>query len=1268
MSDPSVSLDGPIRILGKSTVTMLTGPVETARNLTKGENMPLSVNHYLKNMGKLTNQWTSLNYKERDRQRIYLKDIDCPQVWHDKLKDQIPPAVFYLNDSTGEPGGPGALAEPNNTASGSRKGRGIGPAGDLMSSLPPAMRAENMMCYIGHEGTYTPAHREMCASLGQNIMVETSGTVDDDGQPCKPGSSIWFMTETKDRHLVSEYWLSILGHDIEVEAHFAQINAWRRAPFTTYVVEQKAGDFLLIPPLAPHQVWNRGTRTMKAAWNRTTVETLEMALEEALPRARMVCRDEQYKNKAIVLFTLQRYSTLLKRIETQKQSAKDQDAQLELAYSTKIRQLQKDFKRLFTLYTKILLSEMLAPVPLSEKRGQYIPYDSNITCSYCRCNIFNRFLTCPSCIIPYGEGEEDTYDICMECFVMGRSCKCISKLKWVEQFPWQDLIQKHEVWRKQIITFEGGESENSPLPLQVVRKRSQKKPLAQICQEQLKIRPWRDPKKDHSREIEEQSLDDDDVREDGTVKKKKKKRSEKWLKETLPCHICKHRETRWKLAICSCGTPFCYGTLWRGFDMLPQVIMEDPDWKCPRCLKICSCKDCIKDPENKPFEPTGTILGHDTKKIADHRSTESLVNFSHSNMLWLKKAGDDHPLETRRLQRRRNEAELAKSRDPTLDNNYVEGDVSPVSSGQSNSGILYDQTDEIPIDPQLSNVLVGSSTVQPSRNTTSNHRQIQTPSSVSINQDTTGNPKQSRLDPNVSNQRTRIAAVEALAAMNSMSQLEMNPDAFRFAAGLNTGQDPYAAPFAQMVDSGQRENGYRSTGNGGDYEYPDPSLQGPQLQDSHLQNSQPQGAQSQPPEIRNTDVIMNGGQKRKRGSGLPSIQSDLEPQGDANAQFQKLQIQRTLAEARRKGQYTMAEAAISGKSLVLKLPVSGARLTRSGNPVFTDEQVSESSGAALNESKETNLLQSDFPANAAVVTAQTKDLNPPKKRLAREENDQTFTSRLRHQRRSSIVDNVVGRRKSKALYREVSEGPEPETDVDNAESLELPTITKKILTAEIPPSDFIVTHQRFEGDELVQGLPKRSRGRPPRNKQSDPRRNSSNKPAPAPANPTRLLEPQSAPAAVLDAAAGKEVSTPRLDLDLSALGAGANDLSDSTFNGLDSDNDGKNTGSFEDANRKAKMKAMDLSQPINDTYESGSEDDTTIKLTTSKKPKVVSKKTSEYLSPGDEFSSPNNSPKKPSPKAVRRSMFSKPGAKFRVISVKAASGKQGTRGVARGVR
>ncbi|MCJ1475359.1 hypothetical protein MMC13_004021 [Lambiella insularis] len=785
--------------------------------------MPLSISHYLNNMPLLTDQWNPYNYKEHNRQRIYLKDIDCPSVWHDKLKEQIPPGVFYLNDSTGEAGGPGSVDELNPHGLGLRKGRGVARAGDLMSCLPQAMRAENMMCYIGHEGTYTPAHREMCASLGQNIMVETSSAGHEDGKPTKPGSSIWFMTETKDRHLVSEYWLSTLGHDIEVESHFAQINAWKAAPFTTYIVEQKVGDFLLIPPLAPHQVWNRGTRTMKAAWNRTTVETLEMALNEALPRARLVCRDEQYKNKAIVLFSLQRYSGILRQAELQKQTISDAQQLLDLTYSPKIRQLKKDFRRLFALYTQILLSEMFTPASPPEKRMQYLPYDSNVTCSYCRCNIFNRFLTCPTCVAPMADGDQDTYDICLECYAMGRSCRCLSKLKWVEQFPWKDLVEKHDLWRSQILAFETGVTDSLP-SLDLEKQHLMKKTLAEICQEQLKLRPWRDPKKggneDEEAEVEE-TVEVDEVNNDGTIKKKpKKRRSEKWLQDNVSCHICVTRSAKWKHAICGCGLAFCYGVLWRGFDMMPQTVMEDRDWKCPRCLKICPCSTCRKAPSNKPFEPKGTVLGHDTKKFADPRSVESLVDFSHSNIHWVKKAGDDHPHETRRLRRHQDEARLAKSRDPNLNEHYVDDDDVPSpSSGQSGINPQRMLYDEIPIDPNLDPSL--GPPLQPTSN--------------------------------------QMPGVDTRAPVANMVN---KPD--------GTLMQNAAIGALQTVDDVQQTHGsFVGMANGISYEYPDPTVPSLSPQANHYSHPQPVHAH------KDYDEPCAVEPKRKRKTDRPLIRSDL---------------------------------------------------------------------------------------------------------------------------------------------------------------------------------------------------------------------------------------------------------------------------------------------------------------------------------------------------------------------------------------------------------
>ncbi|KAL2833646.1 hypothetical protein BJY01DRAFT_224955 [Aspergillus pseudoustus] len=667
---------------------------EQARDLTAKKNVPLTIGHYLKNMPMLTRQWTSQNYKDADLQRLYLKDIDCPKIWHDYLKKVIPPFLFYLNNSA-EPEsfeGPGAK-----TARSSKTrnvlGKQISKAGDLMSCLPPEMRAENLMCYIGHEGTYTPAHQEMCASLGQNLMVNASDGSIENGEITRPGSSIWFMTSSKDRKLVSEYWNSVLGHDINIEDHFAQINAWKAAPFITYLVEQRPGDFILVPPLAAHQVWNRGTRTMKVAWNRTTVETLERALNEALPHARMVCRDEQYKNKAMVFYTLEHYSVLLGGVDEAN------------AGHPRIQQLHSEFEQLFALFNQIVLSESFSTTLPKEKYVEYIPFDSNITCSYCRGNIFNRFLTCPSC----ATGSEDAYDICMECYSMGRSCACISKLKWVEQFRWNDLAEKHEIWRLQLLKINSALGERFRAFREELAEMSRKS-LAQVCQEELKRRPWVDITKPAPvvEEVPEEQSEPEQT--SPPAKKRKTSRDKSKSKSKAPrCHICKYVEPTWKLASCSnpkCSLKYCYGSLYRAFNMLPQEILETISWECPRCRKFCSCGACRKNPKMTPFEPTSTSLGHDTSKIADPRSVESLVDFRHSNLGWLKKAGSD---EVGRLRKHQEEADA--KRNQALEDNSIRVefyadmsqpyDYSQLELAQVAQAAFHTDYTDIPVDPAL---------------------------------------------------------------------------------------------------------------------------------------------------------------------------------------------------------------------------------------------------------------------------------------------------------------------------------------------------------------------------------------------------------------------------------------------------------------------------------------------------------------------------------------------------------------------------------------
>lgn len=674
--------------------------VENARDLNQKEFIPLTIRHYLNNINAVTNQHFKRKdgQNERPPQRIYLKDIDCPEVWQQKLAEIVPPFLFYLNESTGEYGGPGASVLKGSTVPGRRLGKGIAPAGDLMSSLPQEMRAENLMCYIGHEGTYTPAHREMCATMGHNIMVEASGEIGEDGKPERPGSSIWFMTEAKDRQTVAEFWLSKLGHDIEVENHFAQINSWKQAPCKVYVVDQRPGDFILIPPLAPHQVWNRGTRTMKVAWNRTTAETLEMAVNEALPKAKIVCRDEQYKNKAIIYYTLNKYSELLTTAKAQADKLLPEAGQ-QLLYKGKIRLLQKDFMKLFILFKDIMLSEMFSPDGTGEK-CEYVPFDSNVTCAYCRCNIFNRFLTCNTCKDALGHSDSEPYDICMDCYGMGRSCFCISGHKWVEQFKWKELTNKYEHWRRQLLTLFGDTDRTIPLQLQEERRRLGKKTLAEVVREQLKKRPFMDPNKPKEDQVEEEPSDEEViVDDDGRVKKRIKKRSKTWLKNHSRCHVCQYRHENWKMARCTrCDRWYCFGSLFRGHDGMPLDVMENPDWECAHCQGVCFAGNCRRDPRQTPYQPKGTLLGHDTKKVADARSVEVLVDFSVSNLNWIRE--EQNAEESVQMRRAREEAEKARE-NQAADEDDDAAEIDAPADEIEDTSVLHQHPDDSFLDPEL---------------------------------------------------------------------------------------------------------------------------------------------------------------------------------------------------------------------------------------------------------------------------------------------------------------------------------------------------------------------------------------------------------------------------------------------------------------------------------------------------------------------------------------------------------------------------------------
>lgn len=96
------------------------------RDLVKAQDIIMSTSYYLSQVPSLAGQdflMVKNDPKEKGSRRQYGKDIDCPQEWREALAQLLPREVSYLGGN------------------------------DLMTKLPPDARAENMMIYIGHEGT-----------------------------------------------------------------------------------------------------------------------------------------------------------------------------------------------------------------------------------------------------------------------------------------------------------------------------------------------------------------------------------------------------------------------------------------------------------------------------------------------------------------------------------------------------------------------------------------------------------------------------------------------------------------------------------------------------------------------------------------------------------------------------------------------------------------------------------------------------------------------------------------------------------------------------------------------------------------------------------------------------------------------------------------------------------------------------------------------------------------------------------------------------------
>lgn len=326
-----------------------------------------------------------------------------------------------------------------------------------------------------------------------------------------------------------------------------------------------------------------------------------------------------------------------------------------------------------------------------------------------------------------------------------------------------------------------------------------------------------------------------------------------------------------------------------------------------------------------PYVPKGTLLGHDTKKVADARSVEALVDFSVSNMNWLK---DDEPgAGSKRLKRVGADAEKAKAVDPSLEAEDDEG-------GVDQSRVVFEgEEPDTPIDPAL-----GGSRYQ---------------------------------DDNMFAQRLQQA--------NAAAHRQSAPEA-QMMSGAPDGYAPmshagYVPPTANMYPQPDEVNG--------SYAYPGfvrPGSVEPMRDDSEelVDGLRPfkrrRGANDDDDDLDGEGISMAKQPKAKkprlsaagfRSTDLADGAAPSSVKTGTHGQFEKEKEKRALEKARSEGRFIMLQAALRGKKRIVRLPIPGHRLAQ-----VLAQQAAQ---AALNAGEEAD-AEHEVEAGAAPSQSDQVDL------------------------------------------------------------------------------------------------------------------------------------------------------------------------------------------------------------------------------------------------------------------------------------------------------
>ncbi|KAL4926238.1 uncharacterized protein BDV17DRAFT_283379 [Aspergillus undulatus] len=359
---------------------------------------------------------------------------------------------------------------------------------DLFRVLPKDITPEVLMAYVGTRKSFSGFHRCFSATVALNLLIDSEG----DGS-----GSICFGT---DRNSQGRYdaFMEKLGNSPHTDWANVSIDKLKTAEFPIYVTDQRPGDLVIFPSASAHQIWNVSNMVTKTVWNIMPAASIAAFFEYVQPAYQKQCHADTGRVPLIPMYGLR--SGTCRR---------EEEISLALVFQ---KQFDDDHAERDTM-------------PPSTKTVD--TQGAVVECNFCGLAIWNRHLHCNRC------GD---FDLCLTCFVSGRSCQHIADYTWVE------LLQRG---RCQEI-------------LQVSKKLI--RPRRQLSLVSVALSTMR------SRQQSTERL----------------------------CHLCRDNHPAWKGTVCKrCSAFFCYRSLYRHFDIdLIQFLRNAGAWSCPKCEQFCNCRCC----------------------------------------------------------------------------------------------------------------------------------------------------------------------------------------------------------------------------------------------------------------------------------------------------------------------------------------------------------------------------------------------------------------------------------------------------------------------------------------------------------------------------------------------------------------------------------------------------------------------------------------------------------------------------------------------------